>query len=535
MTLLNLIVASLLAASSAHAATWTVGSTADTSTNRSSPSNCTLRGALENANNGDDIVFSFSGPDGPRTITLNAELPAVTEGLTINGLSCGGCGGVQAPSTAATSGLNTALGLTITAGGSFPNDKPLLTATNDNATIRGLALVGGPTWGIRINAAGVEVEHCFIGLAADGSTPGGNGAGGILVDNSDETTIGPGVVVSSNGGHGIEVINSDSDDFTLINSIVGADVSAMIDRGNGGRGVSMDADGVEFKDCVIGDTGQGNVIAGNGSHGLYTRGHIHDISVEDNLFGVGANDTPLGNDGHGWLATTDGNQDTHGDWGPFTGNVFGANALAGARLVRAQDLYIFGNAFGTNLAGTVDLGNGGCGLMLIGAGGGGGDPHTEEIYIGNDNPANANIFAHNGEDGLRLKGTTGEVVRWNPIGRNSWYDNEDLGIDLRGSSIGDGPWAPSETSCTNTDTLGNRGMARPVLLTAEVRGGDLTVTGTACNGSQVDVYLADGDPLGFGEPMEWWGADNSAGGGNWSVTSSSRLRRSNSITCRTCR
>src|SRR5262245_59151287 len=146
-----------------HAVTLTVNSAADTDDGACSVLNCTLREAINNANNGpglDRIVFNVPGA-GVQTITLVSTLPTITSPLEIDGTTQPGF--VNSP-LLELNGQNlggAASGLRITAGSS---------------TIRALVINRFPAHGILIDTNGSNViQTSYIGTDATGTMDRGNG------------------------------------------------------------------------------------------------------------------------------------------------------------------------------------------------------------------------------------------------------------------------------------------------------------------------------------------------------------------------
>ncbi len=116
-----------------------------------------------------------------------------------------------------------------------------------------------------------------------------------------------------------------------------------------------------------------------------------------------------------------------------------------------------GNFIGTGPNGVNTLGNGGDGVQL--------DSQASGNNIGGQGLGQPNVIAFNSRDGVDVRGA-GQVA----ISRNSIYENANFGIDLT-----------SDVVTPNIGTLNasapDDGMNYPVLTTANVTAGQLTVAG----------------------------------------------------------
>jgi CSLREA domain-containing protein len=157
-------------------ATFTVNSTADDDDGScdAAPGDCTLREAINAANNngnpGDVDIIQFALGTGNPTIdvgatagpTFGTALPTITQPVLIDGNTGGATRVVLNGSGAGAS----ASGLYISAG---------------NSTVKSLVISSFSGSGILLRSSGNTVEGSIIGVAADGVTPAGNGGSGITI------------------------------------------------------------------------------------------------------------------------------------------------------------------------------------------------------------------------------------------------------------------------------------------------------------------------------------------------------------------
>jgi hypothetical protein len=105
-----------------------------------------------------------------------------------------------------------------------------------------------------------------------------------------------------------------------------------------------------------------------------------------------------------------------------------------------QSMTIAGNFIGTDITGTVPMGNAGAGIKAT----------VPNIIIGGTTPAAGNLVANNGfSDAFDHAGI---IVTASPVTilSNSIYDNNKLGIFLSGSQANQGQAAPTLTAVTST-------------------------------------------------------------------------------------
>ena len=502
-----------------------------------------------NIDGSDWILFNISGA-GPHTILLTSALPAITDAVIIDGWSEPDFVGVPVIELNGTSAGGSTDGLRITSGG---------------VTIRGLVINRFGGNGIIITGAGGNtIQGNYVGTNTAGTADLGNSLDGIRIDNSANNIIGGTTtqtrnIISGNNIHGVRIIGSASTSNTVQGNYIGVNSSGSGALGNSYNGIWVAAGA---SNNLLGGTalGAGNVISGNSDTGL----EIQDSNstgnrVEGNIIGLNAAGTAaIGNlDGviiedapHNTIGGTTSAQRNviSGNTGGLQGNgvvIFGADAIGNL----VQNNYI-----GTDVTGSLDLGNTGSGVLISDNGDGGvfkggasGNTIRDNVLSGNNysgvsianSGANNNfIFGNvigadvsglgalgnsffgvviwNGASGNQIGGTAageGNVIAFNNRGvlvdanftasmnnairGNSIHSNALLGIDLRNDGVtlndpGDGDFGPN----------GLRNY--PVITSAVVTDTDLTITGTLNTlpflTNQIDFYWSPtGDPSGHGE------------------------------------
>ena len=456
MRALRLCLALLLPAASSVANTYTVTTTGDSGAG-------SLRQAIldANANPGTDtIAFNITG-SGVHTITPASALPAITDAVTIDGYT-------QAGSSANTNPVGQGLNaiLTIELVGS-------LSVSASNTTIRGLVVHDG---GIAFNNGAFsnnKLEGCFLGTDATGTTRivGAFGTQ-VTVTGESGATIGgaaaaarnlvsacqSGVTLAGGTGHVVEgnlVGLTASGDALLTPACPGTTFAVNVTgsgntvRNNvvagGSNGVGVNGSGHTFKGNYVGTDVTGTVLFGLGEHAFAVNGTDHIIG------GSGAGD----------------------------GNIVAGGQFYNGLELNGSGHVVYGNFIGTDLTGTIDLGNLHAGI--VGAG--------TDLTIGGTNPGEGNTIAFNAGSGYSGILVQGQQVR---IRGNRIYGNKDhLGIDLYvGSTTGVTPNDPGDA-----DGGPNGAQNYPILISAgpaSPQGSGTHITGvlnsTASTTFDVDFY-----------------------------------------------
>ena len=225
----------------------------------------------------------------------------------------------------------------------------------------GNVIVASGLDGIEVNGTENTMLGNYIGIGADGLTALGNKGNGIRFINSNNTiggtVAGAGNVISGNGKNG--VYDEDGSGIIIQGNKIGTDATGMIAVGNLGDGVKTDP-GAD----VIGgtDPGAGNLISGNGQAGVEMRSSL----VQGNKVGTTINgDAALGNAGPGILVLESNN--TIGGTVAGAGNLVSGN-LSDGIVLDADDNAVSGNRIGLSGDGTMALGNGGSGVVVLGRG-----------------------------------------------------------------------------------------------------------------------------------------------------------------------
>ena len=332
-----------------------------------------LRQAILNANatpGADVITFNIPG-SGVHTINLFIGLPGITDPVVLDATTQPGYAGTPLIELNGAQAGSGASGFSISAGAS---------------TIRGFAINRFNNAGIALSGNGNNlIEGNYIGLDPTGTLGRPNFAG-ILGFSSSNNTIGgttPGArnVISANSFDGIEITGSANQ---IIGNFIGTNSSGTAPLPNGINGVELNnIGGPGSINNVIGGTnpGAGNLISGN-QRGI-TNSAINTV-IQGNLIGTDPTGTVAVGNGTG--IDSSGINVLIGGTAPGARNLISGNA-GGVRISGLQSR-LQGNLIGTDITGTIALGNTGGGVFA-----------GSHALIGGTTPAARNVISGNGGNG----------------------------------------------------------------------------------------------------------------------------------------
>jgi hypothetical protein len=443
-----------------------------------------------NANAGlDTITFNISG-GGVHTIALTSALPIITDAVVIDGYTQPGA----SPNTSI-NGNNAVL--LIELNGSNAGAVSGLNISAGGSTVRGLVLNGfGGEGAIYLTGAGGNVvAGNFIGTDASGTAAGPANFRGIFVSGSSNNVIGgtnPGDrnVVSASQHIGIDIAFGAANNLVQGNYI-GTDKTGTSALGNAVVGVFIN----NSPGNIIGGTTAGarNIISGHslsaGSQGVSIAGGAGSTGnlVQGNYIGTDVTGTVALGNSTGINIAQGAQGNTIGGNAAGSANVISGNTGVGVQLSDGgtSGNTIAGNFIGTDITGTLNLGNATHGVLINGASGN---------TIGGANAADGNVIARNG-----LEGVTIFVGSGNAILRNSIYSNGGFEIDFGGNGF-----TPNDPG--DGDIGANDLQNFPVLTLATPDPGGTHVTGTL-NSAPNTTYrieffqsdIVDGNGVGEGK------------------------------------
>jgi hypothetical protein len=368
-------------------------------TNANNHGTGSLRDAIVNANatiGKDTIVFNIPGP-GVKTIALLNALPDITDAVVIDGTTQPGYTGtplVELDGLAITTG--SVGGLNIKAGGS---------------TVRGLAI------GNFRNNAGILLNNCdnnliqgnYLGVGADGTTARANQRGIVLTNSSNNVIGGTAAsarnVISGNGGSGIDIAGNGN---VVQGNFIGTNAAGTAAIAQpGGVGIFN----LSSTDNLIGGTaaGAGNLISGH-QFGIQTNGK--GTTIQGNLIGTDVTGTKKIPNTTAAVQVFGENM-LVGGVTPGARNVISGNA--NGVFVRGAGSKVQGNYIGTDITGTLALGNAGNGVTA-----------GEGALIGGTTPEARNIISANGGFGNVALGQDGS-------GASATVQGNYIGTDVTGT------------------------------------------------------------------------------------------------------
>ncbi|MCA9119060.1 MAG: DUF4347 domain-containing protein, partial [Planctomycetales bacterium] len=211
---------------------------------------------------------------------------------------------------------------------------------------------------------------------------------------------------------------------------------------------------------------RGLVIHSFGVNGLLLNSGASNNTIVGNYIGTDVTGTvDLGNASHGISINNNSNNNTIGGTGANEQNVISGNNSSGININNGSSgNTVIGNIIGLNAAGTADLGNSSYGVVI------GAAAAADNNIIGGTTTAVRNIISGNDVNGIRLTSGTGNVVQGNYIG----------------------------TDITGTLDRGNADAGVYVLSDSNTIGGSATGAGNVISGNDaqgVRIENADGNTI----------------------------------------
>ncbi|MFC1530229.1 CSLREA domain-containing protein [Gemmatimonadota bacterium] len=485
--------------------TYMVNSTDDVDDGTCDLIHCSLREAIIGANNNpglDTITFSIPG-SGPHTIQLVSELPTISDPVVIDGYTQTGA---SVNTLGSGYGSNAVLMIELDGSGAGGGASGLHISAG-GSTVTGLVINQFDAYGVLVSVnGGNTIKGNFIGTDITGTVDRGNSSHGVLILDEPDNVIGGSEfsarnVISGNDGAGIRFDGSAATGNMVLGNFIGTDITGSVGLGNTGIGVRVNSSA-----NIIGGTDPGarNIISSNDISGIVIRGNSSGNVVLGNFVGTDVTGTlALGNTWdavHVWNAFNN----TIGGMDPGARNVLSGNGDDGVQLsTNATGNKVLGNFIGTDITGTVDLGNGDHGVVCF----------DGNNVIGGTIPSAANIIAFNSRHGFHVISGTGNTA----LG-NSLHSNSGLGIALNDDGV-------TSNDPGDTDSGPNNLQNFPELTTAVVGNGNTSIEGTLNSMPNTEFRIeffsnSARDPSGNGEGETFIGSTTvtTDGSGNVSIT-----------------
>jgi uncharacterized repeat protein (TIGR01451 family) len=350
-------------------------------------------------------------------------------------------------------------------GSGLPAGTDGLFITAGNSRVTGLVInrFPGTGDGIEIQANGGNVvEGNFIGTDITGTAALPNGGNGIFINGSPSNRIG-----GASKGPSPNVISG--------NGRAGVAISGVNANGNfvGGNFIGTDASGTAALGNVVGVdvqllavttiggtvSGVRNIISGNTTFGIGLGNSSGNI-VQGNFIGTDiTGSVALGNSQMGVQATTASANNTFGGTAPGARNLVSANGMHGfqIRQTGTDGNLIQGNLIGTQIDGTTPLPNQGLGVLI--------ENTANNNSVGGTASSAGNVISFNAGSGVTVVGGTGNAILGNAI-----FASEALGIDLGFDGVTPNDPGDGDTGANNLQNF-------PVLTAANSGAGGTAISG----------------------------------------------------------
>ena len=224
-----------------------------------------------------------------------------------------------------------------------------------------------------------------IGTDVTGSAALGNSGDGVRATDNLNHIGDPGPalrnVISANGGDGVEIATSS---VTVKGNYIGTDAAGTADLGNGSDGVRLSGSGIasQVRNNVIGGNGL------NGVEITQAPGNGTPNTVAGNLIGLGADGTTAVPNTLSGVRAINTGKVLVGGLLPSDANVISRNPLMGVDLTTVSDVTIQGNLIGLDAAGATAAPNHLLGISLSASTDvvvGGSSPTAGNVVSGNEN------------------------------------------------------------------------------------------------------------------------------------------------------
>jgi trimeric autotransporter adhesin len=446
---------------------------------------------------GQPNIINFNIPGaGPHTIFPLSQLPTNREPVLLDGYTQPGANTNSLPD-----GFNAAIRIRIDGSRMVGFGTVAMRLQSGGNIVRGVAFTGWENRNaIEISSSGSNtIAGCLIGIDTDGSDK--HAGIGVVVTDSVGNTIG-GLspadrnIISYNFSHAIHIQGQGASNNVVQGNFIGTDFNGTQRRANAIDGVRIDDGSYN----VIGGTmaGARNLISGN-SDGVSisspTPGAARGNVVQGNLIGTDITGTvALGNTSDGIVAG--GMNTTIGGATAAARNIIAGSGQFGIDLAPgAGGATVLGNWIGIGNGGTV-LSNNGQGIIIS----------SSSNRIGGTLAGEGNAVAYSRNLGVVVAGGIANAIRGNLIYANAAPFGSGLGIDLGFDGI-----TANDTGTGDADSGPNNRQNFPTVTSASGNASSITIGGNI-NSGVLRSYLIDFfaniacDPSGNGEGQFYLGS-----------------------------
>ncbi len=403
------------------------------------------------------------------------------------------------------------IGVNASAAAALPNgngaDAGVWVDAAANTTIGGLApgegnvISGNAGYGVYLaDAAPAALLGNKIGTDSAGNLAVPNTYEGVVVDGSlSRVQIGaPGAgnVISGNAYSGVYLASGTSQSIIEAN-VIGANASGTAALPNGFEGVYIDGSATNSVGGVT--PGAGNLISGNTGRGVRIEGAgATGNVVAGNYIGTNATGTAaLANGSHGVHLFDGASNNLIGGVSAGARNIISSNTGRGVYLfgMTTSGNAIRGNYIGTDVTGSVDLGNGDGGIVAEDA------PQT---IVGGGNPIFTVTRTLFSESGNLISGNVANGVEFNGMAANGVVRGNFIGTDVTGTFAIPNDLDGVRTDANNT-AIGGSGNGEGNLISGNKANGvriQGASSGVTIAGNGIGVQADGVSPLGNGSSGE---------------------------------
>ncbi len=258
-------------------------------------------------------------------------------------------------------------------------------------------------------------------IQLDGINISTSSIAGLHITAGNSTVRGLAITRFSDSG----IVLSNGDNNVIQSNYIGTNTTGTVSLGNT-IGISI----TQSSSNLIGGglIGSGNLISGNASYGIQINNTATENTVRGNLIGTDiTGTTALGNNDSGIRVL--GNNNTIGGTTTNRRNIISGNNNHGIFIAgNGSGNMIQGNYIGTDITGTSPLGNTKPGIRVSG----------NNNTIGGTSANQRNIISGNGDEGVLIRSSNGNVVQGNYIGTDvtgtSAIPNNNPGIRVLGNN-----------------------------------------------------------------------------------------------------
>ena len=341
----------------------------------------------------------------------------------------------------------------------------------------------------------------FIGTTADGSAALGNATGVDISQGASSNWVGVNAVygpansdqrniISGNTGDGVQISDSNTTANVVAGNLIGTSASGSSALGNANDGVEIDGAPSNSIGGVLSTFR--NVISGNANWGVFVTGSGANANLfQGNFIGLSASGTAALGNGLSGILIAGGSSNTIGGTASGARNVVSENRNHGIQIGIAANNVVQGNFVGTDVGGTMNLGNSGAGVVL---GTGGPTGGATSNLVGGSTPGAGNLISGNGWVGVLIldAGTRSNIVAGNSIG-----------TDVSGSHpLGNAQGGILIETGASDNTIGGTTVGAGNVISGNTDAGieiaNPTTTGNLVQGNLIGLDASGANPLGNG-------------------------------------